>query len=54
MGAAEDPLAPLDTIITEEVEAADEAADITIVLGGEKLTAMRARATNSKETFSAR
>ena len=43
MGAAEDPLAPLDTVITEEVEAADEAVDITIVLGGEKTTAMRAK-----------
>ena len=33
--AAVDPLAPLDTDITEEVEAADEAVDITIGLGGE-------------------
>ena len=50
---AADPLAPLDTVITEEVEAADEAVDITssIGLGGETTIAKRA---NSEETFSAR
>ena len=42
-GAAEDLLAPLDTVITEEVEATGEAVDITIVLGGETTTAMRAK-----------
>ena len=53
---AADPLAPLDTVITEEVEAADEAVDITssIGLGGETAIAKRASATNSKETFLAR
>ena len=50
---AADLLAPLNTVITKEVEAADEAVDITssIGLGGETTIAKRA---NSKETFSAR
>ena len=49
MGAAEDPLAALNTIITEEVEAADEAVEITIVLGGETTTAMRAKSNEQKK-----
>ena len=44
--AAVDPLAPLDTDITEEVE---EAVDITIGLGGETTKAKRPSATSNRD-----
>ena len=47
--AAVDPLAPLDTDITKEVEVADEAVDITIGLGGETTKAKRASATSNRD-----
>ena len=51
-GTAVDPLAPLNTVTTEEEEADVDAVDITKL--GHNNSKERASATNSKETFSAR